>query len=128
MLSFEFKGVTGVLAIIGLFLLSVFLVFVLPSMVATAVWNAIVFESLNGVKINLFQGCMLWSMAVIGLLLWLKPTFSFGSEDDLPQDASLFSGDEDLDERSSAPRQHSEHWKKWRKAAEDEKKAKSSQP
>jgi hypothetical protein len=127
MFSFQFKGLLGIVAMFGLFLLTLFLAFVLPSMVATALWNALVYATLNGVKINLMQGGLLWVMFVMALLLYFKPSLKFGMDEmDLDQfdtsDANV--NDKPSPKPSAEPR--SEHWKKWRKAAEDEKKANSN--
>jgi hypothetical protein len=125
MFSFQFKGFLGVLAMFGLFLLTLFLAFVLPSMVATALWNALFYATLGGIKINLMQGGLLWVMLVIGLVLYFKPSLKIGiDESDFDR---LDTSDANFKETPKAdPKEpRSEHWKKWRKAAEDEKKAKS---
>lgn len=128
MFSFQFKGLLGIVAMFGLFLLTLFLVFILPSMVATALWNALVYATLGGVKINLMQGGLLWVMTVLGLLLYFKPTLKFGIED---SDFEHLNTDDDATTSASKPdptthnTPRSEHWKKWRKASEKKKKAKS---
>jgi hypothetical protein len=125
MFSFQFKGFLGVLAMFGLFLLTVFLLFVLPSMVATAVWNALVYATLGGIKISLMQGGLLWVMVVMGLVLYFKPSLKIGLDDS--EFDRLDTSDANFKEtpKVTPDEPRSEHWKKWRKAAEDEKKAKS---
>jgi hypothetical protein len=125
MFSFQFKGLLGILAMFGLFLLTLFLAFVLPSMVATALWNALIYATLDGIKINLLQGGLLWVMVVIGLVLYFKPSLTLGIDESEFDTLDTTDANPSQMPTSTPSEPRSEHWKKWRKAAEAEKKAKS---
>jgi hypothetical protein len=114
---FAFKGLGGVLLLCFLVVCAVFFTLLLPSMVLTALWNALVFETLKGPTIGLAQGLLLWAMALASLALWLRPNVQLrmghhGLEDDLDDD----------DDEPQAPEpppksqgvKYSAHWQAWR--------------
>lgn len=68
MQRFEFSGWLGFLILIVSTLSVLFLTLILPSMVATALWNAIIYETLGGPVIGLQQGFLLWAM--VGVVLY----------------------------------------------------------
>ena len=68
MQRFEFSGWLGFLILIVSTLSVLFLTLILPSMVATALWNALIYETLGGPVIGLQQGFLLWAM--VGVVLY----------------------------------------------------------
>ncbi len=74
---FQVKGFTGalllILGVIGIFAVAV----ALPSTFMMVLWNALIFEGLEGPEITLLQGFLLWAMVLIILNLILKPQISF---------------------------------------------------
>ena len=128
---FEFKGFTGFLMVLLIFGVVLFLTMLLPAMLCTAVWNAVVFESFAGPKVTLLQGALLWIMLVFTTLLILKPDISGklkqieSLEDDDFFDEDFFSS-HSKDSQSSVEK-HSEHWKKWRQALEKKEEASRKQ-
>jgi hypothetical protein len=96
-------------------LISLFVVLVLPSMICTALWNAVVYELFGGVMIQVWQGTLLWMSVVIGLWLWLKPEIQLSvetlDEDDLPLPFQRKPLNKEAPKSKTPP---SEHWLKWR--------------
>ena len=70
----ELSGWFGLLIIVGSSLATLFLVLVLPSMVATAVWNALVYETLGGPLMGLQQGFLLWALVCVVLYSIFRPS------------------------------------------------------
>jgi hypothetical protein len=70
----ELSGWFGLIIIIGSSLATLFLVLVLPSMVATAVWNALVYETLGGPLMGLQQGFLLWALVCVVLYGIFRPS------------------------------------------------------
>jgi hypothetical protein len=68
MQRFEFSGWLGFLILILSTLSVLFITLILPSMVATALWNALIYETLGGPIIGLQQGFLLW--AIVGVVLY----------------------------------------------------------
>jgi len=70
---YEVKGIAGLaklgLAIAGL----VGILFVLPSLFMMVLWNAVVFEGLNGPLIGFFQSVLLWLMFCVAFKLVFQP-------------------------------------------------------
>ena len=120
---FAFKGLGGVLLLCFLVMCALFFTLLLPSMVITALWNALVFETLKGPTIGLAQGLLLWAMALASLALWLRPNVQLhmghhGLEEDLDTDEQ---DDEEPphpalppSKRGSGGVKYSAHWQAWR--------------
>jgi hypothetical protein len=70
----ELSGWFGLFIIIASSLALLFLILVLPSMVATALWNAIVYETLGGPSVGLQQGFLLWSLVCVVLYAIFRPS------------------------------------------------------
>lgn len=117
MIPAQFHEKPSLLAVIAIVLAALFALVVLPSMIITALWNALLFESLHLMgEIALSQGVLLWLMLLasaflvfdIDLKALLSPDKDAPSPFDDGEDA--FRSDAPLDES-----EYSEHWKKWRK-------------
>ena len=120
MFSFQLNGWFGAFMMLILALVALFFAIVLPSMITTALWNALVFETFHGVKIGFLQGSLLWAMAVFTLLLWFKPSIQFDLRD--MDDMDLDTMDSLDPPKKSNDNERSEHWKKWRKSLEEKEK------
>jgi hypothetical protein len=70
----ELSGWLGLLIIIASSLAVLFLVLILPSMVATALWNALIYETLGGPVVGLQQGFLLWSLVCVVLYAIFRPS------------------------------------------------------
>ena len=70
----ELSGWLGLFIIIGSSLAVLFLVLILPSMVATALWNALVYETLGGPVIGIQQGFLLWAIVCVVLYGIFRPS------------------------------------------------------
>ena len=70
----ELSGWLGLLIIIASSLAVLFLVLILPSMVATALWNAVVYETLGGPIMGLQQGFLLWALVCVVLYGIFRPS------------------------------------------------------
>jgi hypothetical protein len=72
----ELSGWLGLLIILGSSLAGLFIVLILPSMVATAFWNALVYETLGGPLVGLQQGFLIWAMVCVALYGIFRPTIN----------------------------------------------------
>ena len=70
---FHIKGFSGFLMFLMAALATLFLVVGLPSIFMTVLWNATVFEAFQGPEVTLFQGFLLWVIAVILIKLIFQP-------------------------------------------------------
>lgn len=60
----------GILAMLGVLL-------ALPATFCMVLWNALIFEGLKGPEIDLYQGFLLWGVAVVLIKLIFKPQIQF---------------------------------------------------
>lgn len=114
---FQFQGLTGLLLLLGLVLVVVFTVTVLPTLVMTALWNAVVFDLFSGPEIGLWQGAILWAVVALALYAWIQPEFALKFADD-DGDFTPPKGWEEEDKPTKKldnDKQWSEHWHNWRK-------------
>jgi hypothetical protein len=70
----EFSGWLAFFAMIASTIAVLFIFFLLPSMVATALWNAVVYETLGGPTIGIQQGFLLWAMVCVVLYGIFRPS------------------------------------------------------
>ena len=112
---FQFQGLTGLLLLLGIFLVVLFTVTVLPTLVMTALWNAVVFGLLGGPEIALGQGALLWAVVALGLYAWWQPDFALKFADDDGDFTPPAGWDEANESSASDEKNWSEHWHNWRK-------------
>jgi hypothetical protein len=124
--AFEFKGFWGFVSFLVLLLLSLTLVLLVPSVLVTVAWNALVFESFKGVPIDLMQGALLWFATLLLLYALLQPEFVFElqakEEPELPLPKAQPKALKKVEKRSSEESAKSSHWQQWRNRMDDEKK------
>lgn len=126
---FHFRGLSGLLLLLGLTLFCIACVTLLPSLFVMALWNAVVFELFQGPEIGFFQGSLLWLITALLLMVTVRPDLQlqFGGMEGLDSDRfDPFHGEGEEKKprptrRKPAPSkendkaQHSEHWHQWRK-------------
>ena len=108
---FEFKGIPGMVLLGAILLIGACVALFVPAAFMTALWNAIVHESLNGPEIRLSQGMLLWGVLALGLQLILKPQLQWKVAKE--GDDGLLPGRDFPIEVDS--KHLSVHWKNWRK-------------
>jgi|GEM_PF-6491605 len=126
MQKFEFQGFSGLLLMFLMVSVILFFVVIFPSMIFTALWNATIYGMMDGMKIGLLQGAMVWALVVMSYLLWFTPDIQikFAHMNDINEADKPPTLQKKLKQEEPKPQgsQHSEHWRKWRKAQEDVKK------
>jgi hypothetical protein len=71
---FHIKGFSGILLFIGALLAALVVFLLLPATFMMVLWNAVAFEGLKrGPEVNLYQGFLLWGMAIVAIKLIFKP-------------------------------------------------------
>jgi hypothetical protein len=132
MQGFKVEGFTGLFLVLAAVLLALFLVAVVPTLVLTALWNALVASTFNGPEIGLLQGALLWSIVALLLYAWHQPEIAIEmrKEGTLPANWPDGSASKPLkrpkplssNKKGSDKQQWSEHWEKWRKQFGNEEK------
>jgi hypothetical protein len=126
MQAFQFKGFTGLLLMFFMVSAVLFFIVIFPSMIFTALWNATIYGMLDGAKIGITQGMMVWAIVVMSYLLWLKPDIQIklASMDDIDEAdmPPMFAKEDKPPSKDTKLSEHGEHWHKWRKAQEEAKK------
>lgn len=70
---FHIKGISGLMSFLVALLMMVVLAFVVPTSFMMVLWNALVFEGMNGPEIGMSQGFVLWMMVLVVFKLVFKP-------------------------------------------------------
>ena len=70
---FQVKGFSGFLMLLLAIISTVLLLMLLPASFMMVLWNALVFESLHGPEISLYQGFLLWGVIMVLLKVIFKP-------------------------------------------------------
>ncbi|MEM0951801.1 MAG: hypothetical protein AAGI66_06630 [Cyanobacteria bacterium P01_H01_bin.74] len=75
---FQIKGFSGFLALLFAILLTILLLFALPTAFMMVLWNALIYESFKlGPEINYYQGFLLWALFLIVFKLVFNPEIHF---------------------------------------------------
>jgi hypothetical protein len=120
MQAIEFKGFWGLLALLLIALLAVAFIVLVPSVLATVAWNALIFETFKGPEIDLLQGGLLWLALMLALYSVLQPEVVFemhtNTEPELPPAKTKPTPKNKPDSESV-----STHWQQWRNRMNDDK-------
>ena len=104
-------------------LLTAFVLLVLPAMVVTALWNAVVWGWLHGPEVSIGQGLLLWGIVLLGLQLLFKFEWTVSVEEADEADRIMEAMErsrEDAAKPALNKEEMPEHWKRWHRQLKDE--------